>query len=313
MISIFRNSKIKAAFSAFFFAVQFSSCSKFVTVDPPVTSTTGASAYTADGTAIAVLTGLYIYLSQGSFITGSGSFSLIGGLSADEWTLSNTVPSTDPMTYFYTNGLFVNTTTDVLGKGDYWGPIYSYIFICNSAIEGINSASTLTPAVKQQLLGEAKFLRAFFNFYLVNFYGDVPLALSTDYKANAILSRTDKAQVFQQIIADLKDAEGLLSPSYLDGTLLSSSTDRVRPTEWAAHALLAKVYLFSGSYDSAASQASLVINNSGLFGLDTLNAVFLKNSTEAIWQLQPVEAGWNTLDAQVFLLRGRQVIIIRFI
>jgi len=64
--------------------------------------------------------------------------------------------------------------------------------ICNAAIEGLNGTTSLTPSVKQQLLGEAKFMRAFFYFYLVNLFGDVPLATSTDWQVNSFLSRTPK-------------------------------------------------------------------------------------------------------------------------
>lgn len=78
--------------------------------------------------------------------------------------------------------------------------------------------------------------------------------------------------------------------------------ERVRPTKWAAAALLARVYLYTGKYDKAESIASSIINNTSLFGLDALNDVFKKNSREAIWQLQPVTAGMNTSDGLFFIL-----------
>ncbi len=49
-------------------------------------------------------------------------------------------------------------------------------------------------------------------------------------------------------------------------------------------------------------EATAVINNASLFLLDSLNNAFLKNSNEAIWQLQPVTAGHNTEDGWVFIL-----------
>ncbi|WP_431217937.1 RagB/SusD family nutrient uptake outer membrane protein [Puia sp. P3] len=137
----------------------------------------------------------------------------------------------------------------------------------------------MTPAVRQQLLGEAKFMRAFFYFYLTNMYGNVPLATSTDWNINSLLSNMPSQQIYQQIITDLKDAESILSTNYLDGTLLNSISDRVRPTKWAAAALLARAYLFSGDYANAESTASVLINNTSLFTLSTsLNDVFLANS-----------------------------------
>jgi hypothetical protein len=67
-------------------------------------------------------------------------------------------------------------------------------------------------------------------------------------------------------------------------------------------ALLARTYLYTQDWLDAETQTDSVISNSSLYGLDTLNGVFLKNSNEAIWQLQPVNNGWNTADAEVFVI-----------
>jgi hypothetical protein len=136
----------------------------------------------------------------------------------------------------------------------------------------------------------------------VNLYGDVPLALSTDYTVNSTLHRKPKTDVYNQTIADLKDAQNLLSAQYPDATLLNSTSERVRPTRWAAIALLARAYLYNSDFSNAENEATTLINNSAVFSLTTLNNVFLKNSNEAIWQIQPVNAGWNTEDAKIFLL-----------
>src|SRR5439155_8132146 len=53
---------------------------------------------------------------------------------------------------------------------------------------------------------------------------------------------------------------------------------------------------------NAETQSTSVINNNALYDIVSLNNVFLKNSREAIWQLQPVNAGWNTEDARTFIL-----------
>jgi hypothetical protein len=112
------------------------------------------------------------------------------------------------------------------------------------------------------------------------------------------LPRTSKVLVYQQIIADLKDAQGLLNANYVDAGLINTTAERVRPTRAAAAALLARAYLYTADYKNAETQSSAVISNAALYQLDTLNSVFLKNSNEAIWQLQPVLAVWNTQDAQ---------------
>jgi TonB-linked SusC/RagA family outer membrane protein len=225
-------------------------------------------------------------------------------LSADEFTLYSAVATSDPMYFYYTNTLFATSQT---GMGsDYWVQGYGNngIYTCNASIEGLNSSSLLTPSVKQQLLGESYFMRGLFYFYLVNLYGEVPLLTSTDYKSNALLPRATTQQIFTQIISDLKTAQGLLSSNYEDGMLAPYGTNpqRVRPTKWAADALLARTYLYEKDYPDAVLQADSVISNAAIYSLDTLNGVFLMNSSEAIWQLQPTNSTHNTEDGWLFIL-----------
>lgn len=285
-------------------ALYWTSCKKFVGVDPPVTALTDNSVYTSDATAIAVLTGIYISISSSQTSTAGTvtSLSLFPGLSADELTLWNGNGNPQGNAYYLDN-LEAGIQT---GYGsEFWIAFYSYIYRCNSAIEGLNASSNLTPAVKQQLLGEAEFMRALFYFYLVNLYGNVPLSLTTDYKVNQSLSRSDTAKVYQQIVSDLRDAEAKLSPLFLDGTVLNPDPERVRPTKWAAAALLARVYLYQGNWAGAEAQADTVIGQPGLFQLSSLDTVFLRaglGNKEAIWQLQPVNANVNTEDALTFIL-----------
>ncbi|THU34737.1 RagB/SusD family nutrient uptake outer membrane protein [Niastella caeni] len=278
-----------------------SGCKKLVDVDPPDTTITGSSVYASDATAIAVLTGIYTRLSSTANYDGNTGFttiSLFTALSADEMALFDL--NNANYLSFYRNSLSAS------GAGsEFWPTIYSYIFTCNSAIEGLKKSTTLAPAVKQQLTGEAKFMRAFFYFYLINLYGDVPLVLNIDYKVNSLLSRIPKAQVYQQIINDLKEAQDLLTSDYVKGDVISKTTERVRPNKWAATALLARAYLFNGDYINAESQATSVINNSSMYSLSTLPDVFLKNSNEAILQLQPVFPATvvsNTHDAVQFII-----------
>ena len=146
-------------------------------------------------------------------------------------------------------------------------PNYNFIYLCNSAIEGLNSSTDLTPAVKEQLLGESYFMRAFFYFYLVNLYGDVVMPLTSNYKVTESLPRTPKEEVYQQIISDLHTAQQLLNINYVDGTLLNITTERTRPTQWAATALLARTYLYTGNWAGADSAATAILNNVSLYSL----------------------------------------------
>jgi len=279
-------------------SVLLTSCKKLIEVNTPTTSISGENVFTNDGTAISLLTGIYTQISSGSLLYGDFiSVGLLTGLSGDELTL-DIGSKGQPLNDFYINKLTSNTGNNL------WYNIYPKIFVVNSAIEKLPNATSLTAGVKRQLLGEAKFMRAFFYFYLVNLYGDIPLVLSTDYTVNSVRPRTPKAEVWSQIIADLKDAKELLTTDYLDATLLGISPERVRPNKWAATALLARSYLYTQDWINAEAQATEVINHTALFHLDSLNNVFQKNNPEAIWQLQPVNYGSNTEDAKTYIIHS---------
>ena len=57
----------------------------------------------------------------------------------------------------------------------FWQDCYIGIANANAAIQGIPGASIADPSVRSRLLGESKFMRALFYFYLVQLYGDIPL------------------------------------------------------------------------------------------------------------------------------------------
>jgi len=274
-------------------------CKKLVEVPGPINQISSANVFSTDATAAAVLTGVYTNMSSANAgWQGLDCMFLYPALSSDELTLydiHNTL-----YLYHYFNALNKIQT----GGVDYWLTIYPVIGQLNQAIEGLTTANSLTPAVKQQLMGEALFMRAYCYFYLVNFYGDVPLVTNTNYKTNSVLSRTPKTLVWLQIIADLKNAQNLLSANYLDATVLKVTAERVRPTKWVAAALLARAYLYNNDYLNAEKQASIVIGNLTLYDLEPLNNVFLKNNNEAIWQLQPVNTGQfsNTGEGALFVL-----------
>ncbi|MDP4260488.1 MAG: RagB/SusD family nutrient uptake outer membrane protein [Bacteroidota bacterium] len=281
----------------------FESCKKLVVVSGPNTALTSDNVYTNDQTASAVLTGLYELMSQASVSSGTSvdGISIACGLSSDELSLYGGAQNGNQrLAQYFLNHL--NSGTGTSGDaGSIWGDLYSKIYTVNLAIERLEAADKLSVSVKTQLLGEAKFMRAFFYFYLTNLYGEVPLTTSSDYQLNSQLHRSPQSQVYSQIIGDLLSASSLLSTNYVGSDAKTLTTERCRPNKWTATALLSRVYLYNKQYDSAEITSTSIINNS-LYGLDSLNNVFLKNSHEAIWQLQPVNPGWNTEDAKVFLL-----------
>ncbi len=264
------------------------SCKKFVEVAPPTNQIINPLPFTNDATAAATIIGIYSEMMRSPNQFSDNLTSLYEGMAADEL-------------YFYSPSLrdeFVNNEITQANHQNlqmfFWEPAYKFIYTANLCIEQLTSASSLTPALRNQLLGESKFIRAFCYYNLVNFFGDVPLALTSDYRINANLPRTPEKKVYEQIISDLKDGLVLLGTSY-------PSTGRVRPNKWTAATLLARVYLYNDDWVNAELEANSIIN-SGAYNVEpNLNDVFLKDSKETIWQLMPVDPFFNTYEGYEIL------------
>jgi hypothetical protein len=120
-----------------------------------------------------------------------------------------------------------------------WAAWYDVITKANLIIETFPGNPKMSEAVKGQVVGEAKFLRALSYFYLVRLWGDVPL-VTTAAEQVGTPARTPKEQVFQQIITDAMEAEAALPVSW-------PTAQKGRATKGAAEALLAELYLWRSS------------------------------------------------------------------
>lgn len=291
------RTKIKTAFCLILFcSTTIVKCKFSLEVPAPTTSTNSENVYKDDLTASSVLTGIYAQLSN-TFTSGSvASITLYGGLSADELTLYD-LTNTNYIDY-YKNSLNPTTASNTV----HWNQIYTLLYRCNAAIEGLTTSSNVSELVRNQLLGEAKFMRSFLNFYLINLYGDAPLVTSTDYKKNSGLQRTPTSEIYMQIKKDLMEAKSLLSENFMSSNLTTTTTERIRPNKGAAQALLARVYLYTKDYVNAEIESTGVIQNKSMYDTATIGNVFLKNSKETIWAIQPVITGRNTDDAFLFIL-----------
>lgn len=272
-------------------------CRKFIEVPVPPTETFPDAVYSSDLTATAAVTAIYgnMIFDNGLASGNNRSITFLCGLSADE--LEN-YSSWAGQREFYENGVNTNNTAI---DGAFWDPAYRYIYGANAVLEGLERSTAVTATTKKQLQGEALFIRAFCHFYLVNLFGDVPYLDSTDYQANIVKFRSPRAVVYQRVIADLKGARDKLSAKY-------ARAERVRPNKWAATALLARAYLYTGNWAAAEAQATAVLNQNSDYSLDSLNGVFLKNSKETIWQLMPNNTqGINTWEGYNFILAAAPV------
>lgn len=269
-----------------------SSCESLIDVNPKG-ALTGATIYDDDKTAGQVLTGIYVKMVEAGFASGgSQGMNVLGGLSADELMHHNA-----ELQDFQANALY---PSHPLVKAALWEPAYKFIYYANALLQGLEHSTAISSAVRKQLEGEARFLRAFSFFYLTNLFGDVPLILGTDFRINQVFKRTPQSEVYEQIVADLRLAQELLPHDYA-----LYGDKRIRPNRAAASALLARVFLYLKDWSGAETEATEVITNTALYGLVAdLDEVFLANSREAVWQLGPVIPGINTHEGNVFILTG---------
>lgn len=269
--------------------VVISGCKKLIEVPVPPTETTPTTVFTSDVNATSAVIGIYgDMISSKGFASGnSRSITFLGALSADE--LQNYSSLTVPRE-FYENSL--NSNNSVV-ENQLWDEGYHYIYAANLLLEGLEKSQGVSQETKARLRGEALFIRAFCHFYLVNLFGDIPYLEVTDYTKNIVSFRQLRTTVYDHVTADLVEAQ----------SLLPDNAERVRPNKWAATAFLARVYLYAGKWEAAATQAGKVINNTSTYQLEeSLDKVFLIKSKEAIWQLLSNSAGVNTWEGKNFIL-----------
>jgi starch-binding outer membrane protein, SusD/RagB family len=143
-----------------------------------------------------------------------------------------------------------------------WAQCYFGILRTNLVIERVPLVAVMNSDLRKRTIGEGRFLRALYYFHLVRLYGDVPLYTNViTAEQSSTIARSSKADVYNQIIADLKIAETLLPNTY-------SGTDKGRASAGAAKGLLASVYLTLGDKTNATLKAKEVIDNRATYGYD---------------------------------------------
>lgn len=277
----------------------FTSCTDFLEVELPKSKVASETVFSTDITATSAITAIYDEMLNISSFASGGTRSVTGltGLSSGE--LSYISRELELMVEFEdTNLSDMNVYVH-----DLWTSLYKVIYQSNAVIEGVTESKSLSPQTRDELHGEALFLRAFSHFYLVNLFGAVPVVTSTDYQINSKVARAPVASVYDQIVNDLLQAQVLLPDEYV-------TKDRIRPNKATATALLARVYLYLQNWPEAEAQATAILDNTALYSLTTLDKVFLKNSPEAIWQLLPQSAdGVNGLTNEGYYFAPSRISI----
>lgn len=186
-----------------------------------------------------------------------------------------------------------------------WAYLYSTIGRCNTVINNIGDVTdgSLTPTRRDEIVGEASFIRAFMYFQLVQLWGDVPLQLTEVKSISAaeldeiysiiFPARSPQAEVYAQIIADLESALTKVR---------TSAPHKGFVTKGAVNAMLAKVYATQEPHDWAKvnqyCDAVIAGGYTLLPSYDDLWDNANENSAEAIFEINydggAADGNWGT-------------------
>ena len=267
---------------------SFSSCSDFLEQNPQTDLSENDFYKTADDILLAV-NGAYSSLQEGDIY---GNWYVFGEIPSDNTRnqLSGSVTTQNEFDQFY-----IDTQNSMIAN--FWKAAYKVINRTNTVLGRIDGIEINTELANRYKL-ECKFIRALMYFNLVRVYGDVPLVLKEiSISESYDILREPKENVYNQIIADLKEAQDL-PVSY-------STAEDGRATQGAAKALLANVYMTLHKYAEAetilaeiinSGRYSLLENTPGSLNIDGYKNVFSPvnhNSEEGIFEIQFLKGGYG--------------------
>jgi hypothetical protein len=172
--------------------------------------------------------------------------------------------------YNVSKGIISASSGEILSS--VWDEAYKGIAACNYLLEKMEEIPGMDVVRKNEIKGEAYFLRAFWYNELTMCYGDVPLVLSTlGYDAAAYkLGRTPKNKIMEQMYDDLDFAiVNLPQNAYTNGHAVQGT----------ALAYKARIALYNGDYETAATCAHEVIQSNRFSLHDDYNGIFFDRQT----------------------------------
>jgi len=178
----------------------------------------------------------------------------------------------------------LNSTNAIVNNT--WQGYFQGVNRANQALDKI-PLSPAPDATKNRLLGEVRFLRGYFYFNLVRFFGGVPrldrVPAASEINDPALQRRATAPEIYQLVISDLQFA--------VDNLPLKGATETGRATKAAAQAMLAKVYLYQKDYQKAYDLTSEIVQGrSGNYGLlpsyENIWREVGANSEESVFEIQ---------------------------
>ncbi|MDR0618749.1 MAG: RagB/SusD family nutrient uptake outer membrane protein [Bacteroidales bacterium] len=266
--------------------IAFSGCNKWLSEPQPARP--GLEEFFASGgaAAIQVVNGAYVPV-QWEYGSTYSSEWWIGDVASDD-ALKGGQNVSDMSAGFELDNFRVSDNNAILL--DMYQMNYQGVARCNLAIEQIPLIapdSIMTESVKQRLIGEAKFLRAFYYFRLVRIFQELPLVTVTIKSSSEWKQPKATAEkIYERIVADLLDANSKL---WTLSQIRANPSEIGRATKGAAQALLLKAYLYQGQYAQAKQWGDSIIN-SGQYGLEPRYSdnfsIYNENGIESVFEAQ---------------------------
>jgi len=267
-----------------------------IKTDPPPNILATNEVFQDPAQAHSVLSAIYYNMVNNRGYFTAGNITIYAGVCADEFIPYD--PANQLYSEFYQNKL---QATNFQVGDIFWSVAYKCIFQANAVIENV-PMTNFADSIKNELIGEARFVRAFCNFYLVNFFGDIPIVTTTNWQKTNLLYRSNQRDVYDFILKDLEYARTVLPRRFT-----ATDMERIIPGYFAVVALLARVYLYQKNWRAAEAASGELIGNTGLFSLVGLNDIFGPNNKEAIWQIKQLNTQTNLFAAPEGLLFIPQV------
>ncbi len=175
---------------------------------------------------------------------------------------------------------------------DIWGWMFAGVNRANYILEFQNKIDFPN---KPNVLAQARFLRAYYYFELVKWFGPVPLSVDKriQFGDQFTIDRTPVAEVYHQIELDL---------IYASENLPYTQAQEGRITKGAAQALLGKAYLYQDKFDEAAAVLTNLVNNGPYNLLTDYSTMFEndnENNMESVFEVQYTDlegAGFGCLQ-----------------
>ncbi len=239
------------------FALSVSSCTKNILDTVPQTYISSATAFSTPAKILAQVNALYSQL-QNQYFYG-GRYLIYNEQRGDEFSQNDPNAATGALIWDQ-NAL---STTDLVN--DLWSAAYTAINSSNILIQNLSTSTVISDSLRQNYIGEAKFVRALAYFSLIQTYArpfvqdssslGLPLRLKAEVsQGDNNLARSSVGTIYSQILQDLNDAETGLPASYASASLNSS-----RAHKSTAIALKTRVYLTEGNYKQVVTEASKLV------------------------------------------------------